>query len=248
MVLFFYILCYAFNCSGTGSGKETRLTEDGKGCRGQEEKASEEGEMTAEEILSSADFQRCVDFHGHICPGLAVGYRAARAGLDWLKERRAADEELVALVETDACGADAVQVLTGCTFGKGNFFFKDYGKQTFILATRKSNRGVRIALKPGALEIPERHRILMDKLRKDGASEEERKEFHELHLQRSREILEKPEEDLFTVKPVNLSLPPKARIEPSKPCARCGESTMASKLSKVEDLEICRECLGELGK
>jgi formylmethanofuran dehydrogenase subunit E len=177
-----------------------------------------------------------------------VGYRAARAGLDWLKERRAADEELVALVETDACGADAVQVLTGCTFGKGNFFFKDYGKQTFILAARKSNRGVRIALKPGALEIPERHRILMDKLRKDGASEEERKEFHELHLQRSREILEKPEEDLLTVKPVNLSLPPKARIEPSKPCARCGEPTMASKLSKVEDLEICRECLGELGK
>ena len=140
--------------------------------------------MTAEEILSSADFQRCVDFHGHICPGLVVGYRAARAGLDWLKERRAAGEELVALVETDACGADAVQVLTGCTFGKGNFFFKDYGKQTFILAARKSNRGVRIALKPGALEIPERHRILMDKLRKDGASEEERKEFHELHLQK----------------------------------------------------------------
>ena len=93
-------------------------------------------------------------FRGHICPGLVVGCRAARIGLDWLKERRAAGEELVALVETDACGADAVQVLTGCTFGKGNFFFKDYGKQTFILAARKSNRGVRIALKPGRWKYP----------------------------------------------------------------------------------------------
>ena len=24
--------------------------------------------------------------------------------------------------------ADAVQVLTGCTFGKGNFIYKDFGK------------------------------------------------------------------------------------------------------------------------
>lgn len=204
--------------------------------------------MTADDIFLSTDFRKCVDFHGHICPGLAIGYRAARIGLEWLRERRATDEELVALVETDACGADAVQVLTGCTFGKGNFFFKDYGKQSFIFAARKSNRGVRIALKPGVLEVPERHRALMDKLRQDGGTEEERKEFHELHLRKSREILEKTQEDLFNVKPVNLSLPPKARIEPSRPCGRCGEPTMASRLAKIEDLEICRECLGELEK
>jgi formylmethanofuran dehydrogenase subunit E len=204
--------------------------------------------MTTDDIFSSADFRRCVDFHGHICPGLAIGYRAAKIGLEWLRERRATDEELVAIVETDACGADAVQVLTGCTFGKGNFFFRDYGKHAFTLAGRKSNRGVRIALKPGALEVPQRHRELMDKLRQNGGTEEERKEFHELHLQRSREVLEKNQEDLFHVKPVNLSLPPKARIEPSRPCGRCGEPTMPSRLAKIEDLEICRECLGEMKK
>src|SRR4030066_84072 len=89
------------------------------------------------------DFQRCVVFHAHICPGLAIGFRAAKAGLGWLEENRAEDEELVAIVETDACGADAIQVLTGCTFGKGNFLYRDYGKQAFTLFVRKSGRGVR---------------------------------------------------------------------------------------------------------
>jgi formylmethanofuran dehydrogenase subunit E len=204
--------------------------------------------MTADEIFLNTDFQRCVDFHGHICPGLAIGYQAAKAGMASLQKNRAEDEELVAIVETDACGADAIQVLTGCTFGKGNFIFRDHGKHAFTLAGRKSGRGVRIALKPGVLEITERHRVLMDKLRQDGATEEERKEFQELHLQKSRFILEKSPEDLFTIKPVNLSLPPKARIEPSKLCARCGEPTMGSKLAKMEELEICRECLGEMEK
>ncbi len=36
-------------------------------------------------------------------------------------EKRAVDEEIVAVVETDACFSDAVQVMTGCTFGKGDF-------------------------------------------------------------------------------------------------------------------------------
>jgi len=70
--------------------------------------------------MQSDDFKRCVEFHGHICPGLSIGYRAALAGMDRLNEERAPDEEIVAIVETDACSADAVQVLTGCTFGKGS--------------------------------------------------------------------------------------------------------------------------------
>jgi hypothetical protein len=48
------------------------------------------------------EFQKCVNFHGHACPGLAMGYVAARAAMAWLGERRAEDEEIIAIVETDA--------------------------------------------------------------------------------------------------------------------------------------------------
>jgi formylmethanofuran dehydrogenase subunit E len=67
-----------------------------------------------------ASLTQVVAFHGHYCPGVTIGYRAALIALRELGVERAQDEELVALCENDACGVDAVQALTGCTLGKGN--------------------------------------------------------------------------------------------------------------------------------
>ena len=107
--------------------------------------------MKAEEILSSEDFRKCAEFHGHICPGLAIGFQAARILMARLGASRAPDEELAAIVETDACGADAIQVMTGCTFGKGNLILKNYGKHAFSLADRKRGKAFRACLRPDAL-------------------------------------------------------------------------------------------------
>jgi formylmethanofuran dehydrogenase subunit E len=198
--------------------------------------------MIREKDFIPEDFQRCADFHGHICPGLAIGYRAAKAGMEWLSANRAEDEEVVAIVETDACGADAIQVLTGCTFGKGNFIHRDFGKQAFTLLGRKTGRGVRLALRAGALELSGQHRGLFDRIREGTASPEERRKFQQLHLGKSREIMEKPLPELFEIKEVSPALPSKAKIEPSKPCQVCGEPTMGSKLQNHDGKEICRSC------
>jgi formylmethanofuran dehydrogenase subunit E len=69
-------------------------------------------------------------FHGHMCPGLAMGIRVSEKALMEMGERPG-DEEVVALVETDNCAVDAIQFLTGCTFGKGNLINLDYGKNAF---------------------------------------------------------------------------------------------------------------------
>ena len=156
--------------------------------------------MNSKDPFHAKDFEKCADFHGHICPGLSIGYRASRAGMEWLKENRSEDEEIVAIVETNACGADAVQVLTGCTFGKGNFFFKDYGKQVLTLISRNSGNGIRVALKNGALELSEEHRRLMDKIRTGQATESEKQRFQEAHLERARDILTRPLDGLFDVR------------------------------------------------
>ena len=89
-------------------------------------------------------YSEIVAFHGHSCPGLAVGYRMSRAAMDALSEMRSGDEQLVAIVENDACGVDALQCVTGCTFGKGNLIFRDFGKQVFTLYSRDSRKGVRV--------------------------------------------------------------------------------------------------------
>ncbi len=84
----------------------------------------------------------------------------------------------------------------------------------------------------------------MERIRGNEASREEQEEFGRLHQQKSREILEKPLEELFTLKEIFQVLPPKARIEPSKQCQVCGEAAMASKIQVRDGKEICRSCLG----
>lgn len=69
------------------------------------------------------DYKNIVEFHGHECPGLAMGYRMASAAMNALNSIHSEDEEIVAIVENNACGVDALQCVTGCTFGKGNLIF-----------------------------------------------------------------------------------------------------------------------------
>jgi len=203
--------------------------------------------MKGEEIARTDEFKKCLEFHGHLCPGLSIGYRAAKAGLEWLAENRADDEELVAIVENDACGCDAVQVMTGCTFGKGNFIFKDHGKQVFTFFGRKSGKAVRVALKPEALVPNERHRELIQKMRNKEAGEEEQEEFRRLHEQGSYVVLERPVEELFKIERIQVAFPSHARIHASNPCDRCGEMTMATRLEEVGGKKICRDCLDREG-
>ena len=68
-------------------------------------------------------WDRCVEFHGHACPGLAIGYRASEAAVQKLNITFSKDEELVCVTENNACGVDAVQLLTGCSIGKGNLIY-----------------------------------------------------------------------------------------------------------------------------
>jgi formylmethanofuran dehydrogenase subunit E len=199
--------------------------------------------MNARQIMESDAFKRCEAFHGHVCGGLAIGYLAATAGLNWLREKRALDEELVAIVETDACCVDAIQVLTGCTFGKGNLVYRDYGKMGFTFFNRRTGQGVRLAMRPETFRVNARQIELFKKTRDGSITDAERAELQTLGLQRTAEVLDTRAEDLFSMTPVTAGMPDKARIEPSVPCARCGEPTMSSKLASMDGRLVCRGCL-----
>gem|GEM_PF-1216329 len=60
----------------------------------------------------------------------------------------------------------------------------------------------------------------------------------------ARELLEKPLDKLFTVKPVRVSVPEKAVIEPSVACDQCREPTMRSRLIEINGRHLCRDCAG----
>jgi formylmethanofuran dehydrogenase subunit E len=176
----------------------------------------------------SEDLRSAIDFHGHLCPGFLIGYRAVRAAMERGIVARAEDEEIVAQVENDSCSVDAVQFLAGCTFGKGNLIFKDYGKQGFTFWNRSLGVGMRIALKAPLTG-------LLTEEESAGDTEEVRESLCRL-------LLEGEENDLFNVTPVEDPPPAHARIFSSIRCEGCGEPTMETR-ARIEGGEtLCIPC------
>lgn len=174
-----------------------------------------------------------IAFHGHLCPGLALGYRATMAGLGQLGVERARDEELIAIVENDSCSVDAAQFLAGTTFGKGNLFFHDFGKQVFTFARRDRQPAVRVALKWGAMEGP-------PAAGREPGSDAWRQE-------KIDHILSAPLEELFDIRETTIDLPAEARIRKSVRCGRCGEPVMETRTVSQEGETLCQECATAVG-
>jgi len=167
-----------------------------------------------------ATYKDIIAFHGHSCPGVTIGYRMTKAALAFLSESRSTDEELVAIVENNACGVDALQYLSGCTFGKGNLIFKDYGKHVYTLYDRKTKRGVRVVFKDHA--VPE-------------AMRKNREKFINW-------LLSAPEEEIVSLKEVQVDEPEPARIMKTVECAFCGEGVMETRTREIHGKTVCIPC------
>ena len=169
-----------------------------------------------DEMNENTLWKKCVAFHGHECGGLTIGFKAALYAMKLLKLRFSDDEQTVCVSENDACGVDAIQVLLGCTAGKGNLLFHITGKQAFSFYKRSTGESVRLVLKPGNKKLP-----------KDEAFAAYQKM--------------QPEE-MFDVKETRIRIPEKARIFASYKCDRCKEVTGANWIRLEGNKKLCPDC------
>ncbi len=188
------------------------------------------------------DLRDAIQFHGHLCPGLALGYRVAKAALRELQADRPADEELVAVVENDSCAVDAIQYITGCTFGKGNLVFRDYGKHVYTFYNRRTGRGIRIAEDFRGFERDSRYAEL--KKRQD-AGEDVAREMQEFKMEKVASILKTDDRDFLSIREASSPPPAGAKIRASVRCSSCGERFMESRGRLRNGMIICLPCAGE---
>lgn len=165
-------------------------------------------------------WQDIVDFHGHSCPGLAYGVVMTRLALENLGCSRDADEELVAITETDFCGVDALQMLSGCTFGKGNLIYNNTGKQAFTLLRRSDGKGVRVYCDNSKIKADTRE-------------------------ERIEKILSAAAKDFCTVHEADIDLPEKAQLFDSVLCSGCGEKLAENRALLRKGKVYCRDCMKE---
>lgn len=182
-----------------------------------------------------------VKFHGHVCPGLALGYRVSLFALKKLG-RRSKDEEIVAIVENNSCAVDAVQVITGCTFGKGNLIFRDYGKQVYTFVKRPSGKAVRISIDWTPPAETEKEKEVWQRYSKGDRSKTVLKAVHKRRTKKIDSILKAKDSELFKIKNIKVSLPDEAGIYPSLRCEKCREKTMEPRLRMKNGKMVCIPC------
>ncbi|MDF2876021.1 MAG: FmdE, Molybdenum formylmethanofuran dehydrogenase operon [Sporomusa sp.] len=193
-------------------------------------------------INRPADYQKAIEFHGHCCPGLTIGYLAAKAAIERLDVTRSEDEELVAIVESDGCGIDAVQVLLGCTIGKGNLIFKDHGKQAYTIGNRQTGKAVRIVMTGEVIPLSAEQDKLKRAVFGGEATAEQEGAWHKIQEERTARMLATPFAELFKIVDVELKLPSEAKIFNSVICAYCGEKVMEAR-ARLQDGKIaCLAC------
>ena len=195
--------------------------------------------------LPKETIDRAISFHGHSCPGLSIGIRASE-----LAHRELGDlpsGQMVCITETDMCGVDAVQFLTGCTFGKGNLIHRDYGKMAFTFFDRKTNQGFRCLLKPSARgDLEKQMSSLQRKIATGDASESEQSRLSEIRREMENRLMALDLGDVFEVMAPKEQMPRSARILASLVCEECGEATMESRTRRFAGKTLCQPCFDQV--
>ncbi|MDG4475273.1 FmdE family protein [Thiovibrio frasassiensis] len=188
-------------------------------------------------------FEEAVRFHGHACPGLAFGFRAAEIALAELGLGPARDEELVAVCENRSCAVDAIQVLTGCTAGKGNLIFRDYGKQVYTFIKRQNGASVRLAVcweaSPESLE----QQRAWQEFSAGHRSPEVMGLVRGRKAEKIKGIRAAAPEELFRISHLVCVVPEAARVYASVRCQACGEKVMEPMAQRRGGRLLCIPCL-----
>jgi len=132
------------------------------------------------------------------------------------------------------CGVDAIQTLTGCTFGKGNLIHRDVGKMAFTFFDRSSGKGFRAILNPERqADIGKELRDLMKKVSAGQANVAEKERSAQLRARLQERYLQADLEEMFISGEPVIEMPR-------------GEMTMESRTRRFDSRTICIPCFGEV--
>jgi formylmethanofuran dehydrogenase subunit E len=151
-----------------------------------------------------------------------MGFKACEAAIEKMGLTFSKDEEIVCITENDACGVDAIQVITGCTFGKGNLIYRGTGKMAFSFFNRISGESLRMIVKPFKGEMDRQ--------------------------QRQHNILNSVLDEVFSFSKPAFALPDKARLFNTIICESCGEGAPEHKMRINGGKTVCLDCFKDYSR
>ena len=187
--------------------------------------------------------------HGHKCPAMPMGLRIGAAALNALGVDRAPDGQLLALIELGddhcaTCFADGVQMITGCTFGKGNIRKLHYGKWGVTVVDIASNRAVRVTPLAAAMQANKETPFFKQYREKGVPASQVPLDVVQPLVDR---VLGAPDEKLFSVSEVfEYHAEAHKHSFSSVVCENCGEMVVEGYARMIEGKTVCIPCREKL--
>jgi formylmethanofuran dehydrogenase subunit E len=194
-------------------------------------------------------YEAGLTLHGHKCPAMPMGLRVGAAAMNALGVERAKDGQLLALVELGedhcaTCFADGVQMITGCTFGKGNIKKLHYGKWG-VTPRRGGHRPCGARHAHGSGHAREQADDFFKEYREKGVPAS--KVPLEVVQPLVDRVLSAPDEKLLSVGGLfTYEIPHKPHSFAGLVCDSCGEMVVEGYARLVADKRVCIPCQAKL--
>jgi formylmethanofuran dehydrogenase subunit E len=211
------------------------------------EKPREEIEKLIQKGDLEALLRKAAELHGHFCSYLTYGVKAGYIAIKELRIKNTGMEEAIAIVETNNCFSDGIQIITGCTFGNNALIYKDVGK-TAVTVAKRNGTALRIALDPIYEQSIEKEYSEANRLwekvvvKREEATQQEHNRMMELFAEIAFKELKKPADKMFKITRMKINTPEYAPIFNSVICPVCGEKTYKTVVYKGK--LVCMDCAG----
>ncbi|MCH7346325.1 FmdE family protein [Aeromonas sp. MR7] len=198
--------------------------------------------------MTESEFEVALAFHGHKCPAMPLGLRAAHAAMRVLGVERSQDKELYVISETGkghaaGCFLDGIMSATGCTYGKSNIEKRYYNKMAFTLVDVNAGRAVRVRLNDDFFGNMLNSPFVMQ--RKQGVTPQDIPS--QITDALVNKVLSMPEEAFLEIsKPMPFTLQSGKSCFDTNLCTECGERVFINKLSNTEAGLLCIPCQEKL--
>ncbi len=224
--------------------------------KGQSEK--EPLRKNIEKLIEKEDLKGLLEntgeLHGHFCAYSACGVKAGYIAMRELGIKNMGMRDFVAIVETNNCFSDGIQLVTGCTFGNRALIFKDYGK-TAVTVAKRDGTAIRIAINPDFVDsLTEKYPeawSLFEKIvvRREKTTKEEIGRLTQLFNRMTFEMLDVPEEEMFRIERKTIKVPESAPMShpifSATKCPVCGEKVLETHVRVKDGRTVCIPCSGE---
>lgn len=198
-------------------------------------------------MLVNMMVKRVVEFHGHLCPELAIGMKACEYASKLLVESEGKPVgRLSVIAENNTSALDAFQVLLGVTVGNQALSVMDFGKHNYTFSTVNTQKNFMLRLKRLEYGDESSYGILEQKVAENRITLDEVVEYQQLLDARVDKLLSSLPEELFDLDDANgLAL----RFEAPTTyvlCSSCGQQVLRERALKVRGNYYCNPCFKSL--